>query len=153
MEYIRRIESGECIFCTLPQENADEKNYILYRGPKCFILLNIYPYNTGHIMISPYRHTSCLSTLDETEMSELNRLTQKSIEIMRQQLAPEGFNTGVNIGKAGGAGFEEHVHLHIVPRWNGDTNFMPVLGATKVHPEHLQATHNKLLPHFQNIES
>ena len=102
-------------------------------------------------MVSPFRHIGCLSKLDADESQELNQLTQKCIEILRAAIGPEGFNVGYNIGKAAGAGFDEHIHCHIVPRWVGDTNFMPVLGETKVHPEHMKATYIKLLPHFENL--
>ena len=155
MEYIHENidKDKDCIFCTLPGENQDEKNFILHRGLHCFIIMNIFPYNTGHIMVSPYRHVPCITSLTEDEMRELNRLTQKGVQIMREVISPEGFNVGINIGRAGGAGFDEHIHQHIVPRWNGDTNYMPVLADTKIHPEHLQATYKKMLPHFQTIAS
>jgi ATP adenylyltransferase len=151
MEYIQEVKSGDCIFCTLPSADDDNKNFILYRGKFCFIIMNIFPYNTGHVMISPYRHLSCITRLEENEFTEINRLTRKSVEILRTVKSPEGFNVGFNLGKAGGAGFDEHIHIHIVPRWNGDTNYMPVLAETKVHPEHLRTTYDTMLPHFQNI--
>ncbi|MFQ5449180.1 MAG: HIT domain-containing protein [Nitrospinaceae bacterium] len=151
MEYIQGDKSGECIFCTLPRAGDDEKNFILFKGPRCFIIMNIFPYNTGHVMISPYRHLSCLTLLDEEECAEMNHLTRKCVEILRTVTAPEGFNIGINLGKAGGAGFDEHIHVHIVPRWTGDTNYMPVLADTKIHPEHLRATYEKMAPHFQQI--
>ena len=151
MEYIQQDKSGECIFCTLPRAEEDEKNFILYKGPHCFVIMNIFPYNTGHVMVSPYRHLSCITQLEENEFTEINRLTRKCVEILRSVKSPEGFNIGFNLGKAGGAGFDEHIHVHIVPRWNGDTNYMPVLAETKVHPEHLRATYDSMLPHFKNI--
>ncbi len=151
MEYIEEEKSGECIFCTLPKAGADEKNFILYKGPLSFIIMNVFPYNTGHLMISPYRHLSCITKLSEEESLEIDQLTRKCVEILRTAKSPEGFNVGFNMGKAGGAGFEEHIHVHIVPRWIGDTNYMPVLADVKVHPEHLRATYEKLLPHFQKI--
>ena len=153
MEYIRREKTDECIFCTLPHQDKDQENYILHKGPTCFIIMNIFPYNTGHIMIVPYRHLNCMTLLDRNEIAEKYQLTQKSLGILRQLFSPEGFNVGMNIGKAGGAGFDEHIHTHIVPRWNGDTNFMPVLADTKVHPEHLQKTYEKLLSEFQKLSS
>jgi len=151
MEYIEQEKSGDCIFCTLPKAGEDSKNFILHKGPLCFVIMNIFPYNTGHLMISPYRHLSCITKLSDEEYLELNRLTQKCVEILRGVKSPEGFNVGFNMGKAGGAGFEEHIHVHIVPRWIGDTNYMPVLADIKVHPEHLRTTYEKLLPHFQNL--
>ncbi len=151
MEYINSEKSGECIFCTLPSAGDDPKNFILHRGPLCFVIMNIFPYNTGHLMVSPYRHLDCITKLDDAETGELNRLTKTCVEILRADKNPEGFNIGINVGKAGGAGFDEHLHMHIVPRWIGDTNYMPVLADTKVHPEHLRATYEKLKPLFQKI--
>jgi ATP adenylyltransferase len=151
MEYIKSEKSGECIFCSIPKEYDDAKNYILYRGHSAFVVMNIFPYNSAHIMISPFRHIGCLTEQDSKESKEMNQLTHGCIDILRVAINPEGFNIGYNIGKAGGAGYEEHIHCHIVPRWIGDTNFMPVLGETKVHPELLNETYDKLLPHFKNL--
>ena len=149
MEYVKSEKSNECIFCSLPKENNDTQNYILHRGQSAFIIMNIFPYNSAHVMVSPFRHIGCLTEQDGDESKEMNHLTHRSIEIMRAVINPEGFNVGYNIGKAAGAGYDEHIHCHIVPRWTGDTNFMPVLGETKVHPEHLNTTYKKLLPHFK----
>lgn len=149
MEYVKSEKSDECIFCSLPKANEDTKNYILHRGQSAFIIMNIFPYNSAHIMVSPFRHIGCLTLQNAEEIKEMNNLTRKSIEIFRAVINPEGFNVGYNIGKAAGAGYDEHIHCHIVPRWTGDTNFMPVLGETKVHPEHLKTTYKKLLPHFK----
>ena len=151
MEYIKKDKPEECIFCLLPKEIDDAKNYILYRGQSVFIIMNIFPYNSSHLMVSPFKHIGCLTKQDASENKEMTQLIHNSIEILRAVINPEGFNIGYNIGKAGGAGYDEHIHCHIVPRWIGDTNFMPVLGETKVHPEHLQATYNKLLPHFKKL--
>ena len=151
MEYINSERTEGCIFCILPRENDDDKNHILYRGESAFIIMNIFPYNSAHLMVSPYRHIDCLTKLDSNESTELNQLTDACINTLKTVINPEGFNVGYNIGKAAGAGYDEHIHCHIVPRWVGDTNFMPVLGETKVHPEHLKATYNKLLPHFKTL--
>ena len=151
MEYVKKDKPDECIFCLLPKENDDTKNYILYRGQSVFIIMNIFPYNSSHLMVSPFKHIGCLTKQDASENKEMTHLTHSSIEILRAVINPEGFNIGYNIGKAGGAGYDEHIHCHIVPRWIGDTNFMSVLGETKVHPEHLQATYNKLLPQFNKL--
>ncbi|MZH47235.1 MAG: HIT domain-containing protein, partial [Nitrospinae bacterium] len=140
MEYINSERTEGCIFCILPRENDDDKNHILYRGESAFIIMNIFPYNSAHLMVSPYRHIDCLTKLDSNENTELNQLTDACINTLKTVINPEGFNVGYNIGKAAGAGYDEHIHCHIVPRWVGDTNFMPVLGETKVHPEHLKAT-------------
>ena len=151
MEYLKSEKSDDCIFCSLPKNNDDAKNYILYRGESAFIILNIFPYNSAHLMISPFRHIGCVTNLKPNENAEVNHLTLKCIEILRKVISPEGFNIGYNIGKAAGAGYDEHIHCHVVPRWIGDTNFMPVLGETKVHPEHLKTTYTKLLSHFRNL--
>ena len=151
MEYVKSEKSDECIFCSLPKENDDTKNYILHRGQSAFIIMNIFPYNSAHLMVSPFRHIGCLTAQNAGEIKEMNNLTRWSIEIFRAVINPEGFNVGYNIGKAAGAGYDEHIHCHIVPRWTGDTNFMPVLGETKVHPEHLKTTYKKLLPHFKTL--
>ena len=149
MEYVKSEKSDECIFCSLPKANEDTKNYILHRGHSAFIIMNIFPYNSAHVMVSPFRHIGCLTAQNVDESKEMNSLTLRAMEILRAVINPEGFNVGYNIGKAAGAGYDEHIHCHIVPRWTGDTNFMPVLGETKVHPEHLKTTYKKLLPHFK----
>jgi ATP adenylyltransferase len=151
MEYIAENKSDDCIFCELPKINDDLKHNILYRGKYCFIIMNLFPYNSGHLMVSPYSHKNCITKMTEEERRELDYLVGQCVTISRSVHSPEGFNIGINMGKAGGAGFDEHIHCHIVPRWLGDTNFMPVLSETKVHPEHLKATYNKLLPHFREI--
>ncbi len=151
MQYIVSGQSKECIFCTAPQEKNDSKNKILYRGKLGFIMINIYPYANGHLMVSPYRHLSCITKMDNSEILEIGQLTQKSMEILGSEYQPDGFNVGYNIGTVGGASFDEHIHSHIVPRWKGDTNFMPVIGQTKVLPEHIEATFNRLQPLFEKI--
>jgi ATP adenylyltransferase len=144
IKYIAMPKTDECIFCTKPRERKDEDNYIVHRGPKCFIILNMFPYNTGHVMIAPYRHISSLEDLTDDESLDLMRLTSLALKILRKAYAPDGFNIGVNIGGAAGAGIADHVHLHVVPRWIGDTNFMVVISNTKVIPEMLKSTFEKL---------
>ncbi|TDJ60198.1 MAG: HIT domain-containing protein [Nitrospina sp.] len=151
MDYIVSDKSKECVFCTAPKAENDSIKKILFRGPNSYVILNIFPYANGHLMICPYRHVGCITLLNDEEFHEMSVLTKKSLGILRQEYRPDGFNTGYNIGKSAGAGFEEHLHGHIVPRWNGDTNFMPVLAETKVHPEHIEATYNRLVPIFRNI--
>ena len=151
MEYIKSDKSNECIFCTLPASNNDEKNYILFKGTHSFVIMNTFPYNSAHLMVSPYRHINCITKQNETERNENIELTHECIKILRAVIEPDGFNTGYNIGKAAGAGYDEHIHCHIVPRWEGDTNFMPVLGEIKVHPEHIRSTYEKLHPHFKKL--
>ena len=151
MEYITQNKSAGCILCTLPKSNDDEKNFILFQGKRCFVIMNIYPYNNGHLMVSPYRHLACLTALDKEESLEVIELTKRCIEILRNLNTPDGFNVGFNLGKSAGAGYDEHIHNHIVPRWTGDTNFMPVLAETKVHPEYLQKSYEKLSPYFKKL--
>jgi len=152
MEYIVSDKSKECIFCTAPQAGNDPDKKILYRGQNCFVILNIFPYANGHLLIAPYRHLSCITALNDDELVESGKLTRKSMEILRKEYCPDGFNVGYNIGKVGGAGFDEHIHGHVVPRWNGDINFMPVLAETKTMPEHIEATFKRLAPLFHNID-
>jgi len=152
MKYIRRFEDREdngCIFCKGVQQNKDRENLILYRGKNCFIILNKYPYNTGHLMIAPYRHIGELEKLSEEELNELMRLTVLSVRILKREYRPSGLNIGANIGRAAGAGIEDHVHLHIVPRWVGDTNFMPIVSQTKIMPELPHETYDRLKKYFR----
>jgi ATP adenylyltransferase len=145
MEFIMGSKPSECIFCTKPAEQRDRENYILYRGQHGYIMLNAYPYNNGHLLILPYAHVPTLEQLDEATAAELMLLTQRGITALRRSMSPEGFNIGVNIGKAAGAGIADHVHVHIVPRWTGDTNFMPVVGSVRLVPELLEATYERLV--------
>mgnify|MGYP002402968272 CR=1 FL=1 len=137
-------KSQACIFCTLPAEQRDQENYILYRGDLCFMMLNRYPYNNGHLMIAPYRHVETIEKLDAATLAELMAQAQLALRALRLEMHPDGFNMGINEGKVAGAGFDEHMHYHIVPRWNGDTNFMPVIADIKVMPEHLASVYQKL---------
>ena len=144
MEYINSERTEGCIFCILPRENDDDKNHILYRGESAFIIMNIFPYNSAHLMVSPYRHIDCLTKLDSNESTELNQLTDACINTLKTVINPEGFNVGYNIGKAAGAGYDEHIHCHIVPRWVGDTNFMPSIADVRVMPESLGTSWERL---------
>ncbi len=144
---IRYIESPKyegCIFCDFPKENKDEERLILYRGKSCFVIMNNYPYNPGHLMIAPYRHVASVEDLNEEEALEMMKLSQKMVEVIKKAMNPDGFNLGINLGRVAGAGIEDHIHLHIVPRWNGDTNFMPVLADVKVIPEAIEESYKKL---------
>ena len=146
MAYIGSDEKiTDCIFCVYPQEDNDAENLILHRGNYAFVMLNRYPYATGHLLVIPYRHTSDLTTLTVEEGAEMLELTQKSIQAIEVASKPHGYNLGMNLGKTAGAGIDAHLHLHIVPRWDGDTNFMSVTAETKVLPEALSATREKLL--------
>jgi ATP adenylyltransferase len=146
MEYINYAREGEggCIFCELPAEGDDEKNYILTRGEKAFVILNKFPYNSGHLMIAPFRHVGEVEQLEDEEALDLDHLLQKSLKALKEAMSPDGFNIGMNLGRVAGAGVPDHVHWHVVPRWSGDTNFMPVVGETKVLPELLHESYRRL---------
>ena len=137
-----------CILCDKPKENKDVLNYILYRGDKNFVIMNSYPYNPGHLMIAPFRHIASPEELADAELHEHFEIVSRSISVLRQVFSPGGFNIGINLGKAAGAGIDDHVHTHIVPRWHGDTNFMPVLSDIRVMPEALAETYEKLRGKF-----
>lgn len=141
-----------CIFCTLPAEQRDAENHILYRGERCFMMLNRYPYNNGHLMIAPFQHIETLQKLDAATLAELMAQAQLALKALRQLMSPDGFNMGINEGKVAGAGFAEHMHYHIVPRWNGDTNFMPAIADIKVMPEHLDIVYAKLKQTIESIQ-
>jgi ATP adenylyltransferase len=143
IEYITGEKEKGCIFCNKPQEGKDNENLILYKGETSFIIMNRYPYSNGHLMVVPYKHTNSMSELNDSERLELMNLTTKCIEIL-DIMKPDGFNVGMNLGTAGGAGIDDHLHFHIVPRWNGDTNFMPLIGDVKVMPEYLEDTYKTL---------
>ena len=140
--------SQECIFCAQPAAHRDEEYHILYRGERCFMMLNQYPYNLGHLMIAPYEHRGSIEKLDSATLAELMSQAQLALRAIRQSMKPDGFNMGINEGKVAGAGFADHMHLHIVPRWNGDTNFMPVIDDVKVVGEALTTTAAKLREAF-----
>lgn len=135
-----------CIFCFYPQatNEKDRDNLVLFRGKLSFIIMNRYPYNSGHIMIAPYRHVACFQELTKQELEDITLLMKMGINALKEAFTAEGFNMGINQGKIAGAGYEEHIHVHIVPRWNGDTNFMPVISDTKVLPESLLETYDKI---------
>jgi len=131
------------VLCRI-QEMSDEDALILYRGRTAYIVMNLYPYNTGHVMITPKRHVASLEDLTIEEKLELIILTQAAVQAIREVLNPHGFNIGVNLGRVAGAGIEQHIHVHVVPRWNGDTNFMPVIAETKVIPQDIRETYRLL---------
>ena len=151
MEYILSEKPKECFLCQYPKDNNDQKGLILYRGDEIFVIMNYYPYNNGHLLIAPYQHTDQLSDLSNTAKLEMMNLMDASIRILKESMKAEGFNTGLNFGQVAGAGVKDHLHMHIVPRWNGDTNFMPVTGHTKVLAEALTETWEKLYKFYQKI--
>jgi ATP adenylyltransferase len=144
IEYIKAEKPAGCIFCDKPKENKDKENYILYRGKKNFVMLNSYPYNPGHLLVAPYRHIGNMEELTEAERNEHYELVSRSIVVLKKVLKPVGLNIGANLGRVAGAGIEDHFHSHVVPRWQGDNNFMPVLGDTKVIPQALADTYATL---------
>ncbi|HLZ22564.1 MAG TPA: HIT domain-containing protein [Ktedonobacterales bacterium] len=147
------IDAGDktdagCIFCTKAAEHKDAKNLILHRSERCFVLMNLYPYNNGHLMIAPYVHVPSIEELDAPTLTDIMTTAQQSLAMLHAAIHPHGFNMGINQGTAAGAGIADHVHLHIVPRWNGDTNFMPVLADVKVMPDFLANTYRQLKAHW-----
>lgn len=149
MEYIGSGKKEGCIFCVKDIPEEDERRLVIFRGKHSFVIMNKYPYNNGHVMAAPYGHVSCLMGLKDEVLEDLFRTVRRCVGILKEVYRPEGFNTGLNLGAAAGAGFEGHLHVHVVPRWNGDCNFMPVLADTKVLPEHLASTHEKLRKAFE----
>ena len=144
MEYIEAEKPNYCILCQKPQEKSDESNYILCRWSHNFVMLNAYPYNPGHLMVAPYRHVGTLEESPDEELWEHLRLVKEAVAALEAALNPQGFNIGINLGRAAGAGIEDHFHTHIVPRWVGDTNFMTVVPDVRVLPEALAETYRKL---------
>jgi len=157
MEYILDDKKHDiCLFCDVSKKDKnrvnktrDRKNLILFRGKKSFIMLNKYPYNSGHLMVVPYFHTSTFEGLSDDVLFDLIKNVERSTRILKEVLNPDGFNMGLNFGKVAGAGMESHMHMHVVPRWTGDTDSMPIIAETRVMPEHLRKTYNKLVRHFQ----
>ena len=148
IEYIQMEKSAGCILCDKPKQNNDAANYILYRGSKNFIMLNSYPYNPGHLMTAPYRHIASLEELTDEERNEHFEIVSRGIKVLKEVFNPGGFNIGINMGKIAGAGIDDHFHTHTVPRWQGDTNFMPVISDIRVIPEALAETYKKLKEKF-----
>lgn len=144
MEYILSEKEKDCIFCIKPKENNDRDNLILYRAENVYVIMNRYPYNNGHLMVVPYFHTSSFDGLSDNAMSELIMITRYSVGCLKRAFNPEGFNIGINFGEVAGAGIEEHMHIHVVPRWAGDASFMTVIGEVRVIPEHILETYDKL---------
>jgi ATP adenylyltransferase len=145
IEYIKRATKEEgCILCQKPKQSNDADNFVLFRGKKDFIMMNAYPYGPGHLMVAPYRHTALFEELTDEELAEHYRLVRLGVKVLKQVFKPEGFNLGMNLGRVAGAGIDTHLHSHIVPRWNGDTNFMPVIGDTRVVNEALADTYAAL---------
>jgi ATP adenylyltransferase len=152
LEYVQSAdEEAGCIFCSA-LERDDEESFVVHRGRNAFVLLNKYPYSSGHFMVAPQRHVGDFGALDDDEVAAIHRLADEGMRALGEIYGPDGFNLGWNLGRVAGAGVVDHVHLHVVPRWSGDTNFMPVLADVKVLPEHLEATRAKLAEAWQTDE-
>jgi ATP adenylyltransferase len=151
LEYVKDASKDTdegCIFCVKPDEGDDEAALIVHRGDRCFVILNKYPYTNGHLMVAPFEHVATIQGLDAETMAEMMSLAQRSISILESKYEPHGFNVGFNQGRVAGAGVEYHIHMHVVPRWGGDTNFMPVLADTRVMPQTLEQTYEGLRGEF-----
>ena len=146
MQYVRETlqEPSDCLFCELPKRQDDAASLLLERGERAFSVLNLYPYNTAHAMVAPYLHTADLAALPPDVGTDLLGLVQRTVGAIAAEYRPDGFNIGMNLGRVAGAGVPDHLHVHIVPRWGGDTNFMPLIADTKVLPESLDQTHARL---------
>ncbi len=151
MEYIKRSPNDGCVLCEVAVAGDDAAHHILYRGSHTYVVMNLYPYCNGHLMIAPFAHVADYTDLDEQTLLECSLVTQKALKGLREAFAPDGINVGINLGRVAGAGIVDHVHLHVVPRWQGDTNFMPVISDTKVISEHIQSTYEHLRPYFGSI--
>ncbi len=152
MEYVSKESKKGCFLCEALKKEDGEENLILFRGNFAFVIMNRFPYNNGHLMIAPLKHKGELEELDEEELKEIFSLSQYAVKILKKIYQPQGFNLGINLGKCAGAGLIEHLHLHILPRWEGDTNFMPTLSKTKVIPESLSSVYEKLSPFFKKLK-
>ncbi len=142
--------SSACFLCEIADDPSNDRtNYVLVRATHVFALLNLYPYNTGHLMIAPYAHTGDLASLEAASANELMQITQRSVGVLLRAYTPDAFNVGMNLGKAAGAGVPDHLHIHVVPRWTGDSNFMPIVAETKVLPETLEQTYERLEHYFR----
>ncbi|MBN1613537.1 MAG: HIT domain-containing protein [Deltaproteobacteria bacterium] len=145
MTYIRSEKTDTCVFC---DGTAARENLVLYKGKRAFVMLNLYPYISGHLMIIPRRHISRMEDLSREEKIEIFDLLDLSVRVLKEAMKPDGFNIGINMGIAAGAGIDDHLHVHVVPRWIGDTNFMSVVGEVRVIPEDIMKTGEQLKPYF-----
>ena len=141
-------DEQECIFCVKPEADDDESNLIVHRGERCFVILNLFPYTNGHLMVAPYDHIATLPELASETLAEMMGLAQQGMRVLEEEYAPHGYNVGFNQGRVAGAGVEHHIHMHVVPRWGGDTNFMPVIGDTRVMPQSLEDSYAALKGRF-----
>jgi ATP adenylyltransferase len=151
LKYVKDANaSDECIFCTKPESGDDRQALIAHRGESCFVILNLFPYTNGHLMVSPFAHIGRFQDIPPEVTAEMNALAQRSMGILEDVYGPEGFNLGINQGRIAGAGVEGHIHLHVVPRWAGDNNYMPVIADTKVMPQSLEESYDAIKEGFEN---
>lgn len=151
IEYILGPKPETCVFCLPESADEDEERLVLHRGKSVFVIMNKYPYNNGHLMVTPYRHVMNICDLSPDESAECMRLLQTCTAVLQKAFSPQGVNIGLNIGEAAGAGIREHLHFHLVPRWNGDSSFMALLDEVRVMPQHLNETYKSLKPHFADL--
>ncbi len=147
LEYVKdasKDSEQECIFCVKPAAGDDEASLIVHRGERCFVILNLFPYTNGHLMVAPFEHLGSITELSAETIAEMMDLAQRAMRGLEQHYAPHGYNVGFNQGRVAGAGVEHHIHMHVVPRWGGDTNFMPVLADTRVMPQSLEQSYETL---------
>ncbi len=152
LDYVKdasKDSEAECIFCAKPAAHEDEENLIVHRAERCFVILNLYPYTNGHLMVAPYAHLATLPELDSEVVAEMMALSQQAMRLLERTYEPHGYNVGFNQGRVAGAGVEHHIHMHVVPRWGGDTNFMPVLADTRVMPQSLAQSYEALRGGFE----
>ena len=153
LEYIVGEKTDGCIFCEFPRQDDDEKSRIVRRGNRAFVIMNAFPYTNGHLLVAPYRHLGNIAELSSEESLEIMQLTQMCCKVLAEVCKPDGFNIGMNLGTAAGAGIAGHLHTHVVPRWAADTNFMPVLADVKIIPEALETTYRKLKEGFEALKT
>jgi len=151
MEYIEKGKNNDCIFCACNRENRDRENLVIMRTEVSFVMMNRFPYSHSHLMIAPIRHVKHINEMNTSEQLDMMGLMARSITIIERIYHPDGFNVGMNLGKVAGAGYEDHIHVHIVPRWDGDMNFMPILADTRIMSEHLQKTYDRLVVSFKKL--
>lgn len=153
MEYVvSEGDSGGCIFCPGDDRSLDVERLILHVDDNALVVMNKYPYTNGHLLVAPVRHVGALEDLSEEELLHLMICVRSAVEILKEYMGPDGFNVGLNLGRVAGAGLEDHMHFHVVPRWNGDTNFMTVFGDVRVIPQHIRETFNELRPYFVSLQ-
>ncbi len=153
MEYILADDKrGECVLCPGEDRSRDRERLILFMGERVMVIMNKYPYTNGHVMVAPVRHVGGLEDLSGEEMLDLMSMLRETTGVLREHMNPDGFNVGLNLGRVAGAGMKDHLHFHVVPRWDGDTNFMTVFADVRVIPQHIQETYNELRPYFDRLQ-